>query len=263
MEKDIFKIDKTTCEEILQDVFQKFYKDSILRIVSGICHELKSPLQAISSSTTVLQELGDTLSCNYAFIQCNNLKNINEFLVIIIEAQKRMSDIINLLSCSLKEYISDNYENIIIDDFFSELRDQIQYFTDIKLTKAKLEIIKLNDVPEKIKVIPSYLKQILLNLITNSISSIINYNEKNGKIRIIINYVNDCLEIFVEDNGCGIPEENQEKIFEPFFTSKLSGSNVGLGLFVSQNLAGYMNGKIELFNSVPGKTTMRLTLTKI
>ena len=65
--------------------------------------------------------------------------------------------------------------------------------------------------------------------------------------------------VTVEDNGPGIPEENQPKIFEPFFTTKASGEGSGLGLYLSKKIIQRHKGEIS-FQSSPGKTLFSIKL---
>jgi C4-dicarboxylate-specific signal transduction histidine kinase len=65
--------------------------------------------------------------------------------------------------------------------------------------------------------------------------------------------------IHVEDSGCGIPPQNMNKLFKPFFTTKASGT--GLGLVLSRNLALKMGGNLEyMMNNETKGAHFRLTL---
>ncbi|HEY9831122.1 MAG TPA: HAMP domain-containing sensor histidine kinase, partial [Stenomitos sp.] len=63
----------------------------------------------------------------------------------------------------------------------------------------------------------------------------------------------------VTDSGCGIPAEIQDKIFQPFFTTKSAGEGSGLGLDIVQKIIEKHQGTIT-FTSVPGNTTFTVTL---
>ncbi|MBW1933306.1 MAG: HAMP domain-containing histidine kinase [Deltaproteobacteria bacterium] len=71
------------------------------------------------------------------------------------------------------------------------------------------------------------------------------------------------VEISFEDNGAGIPEENQKKIFQLFFTTKAPGKGTGLGLSISQNIVKKLGGIITLDSKVGVGTnfTVRLPLS--
>lgn len=109
------------------------------------------------------------------------------------------------------------------------------------------------DIPP-ISADPKHIQQILINLISNSIDAV----EGNGKI-ILKTFLEESAEIkekfvciSVEDNGVGIPEEDLDKIFNPFFTKKPNGT--GLGMAITQKLLYKYNGTI-IVSSKPGQGT--------
>ena len=63
------------------------------------------------------------------------------------------------------------------------------------------------------------------------------------------------VELFVRDNGCGIPEDKLNNIFEPFFTTKKAGHGTGLGLSIVRNIVDEHRGEIALDNNVNGGVT--------
>ena len=93
--------------------------------------------------------------------------------------------------------------------------------------------------------------QVLLNIITNSKDALVLNNIKNPEIIINVKKQNDKAIITIEDNANGIKEENLEKIFNPYFTTKEKGTGIGLymsKIIIEQN----MNGKIEVKNGQYG-----------
>lgn len=100
------------------------------------------------------------------------------------------------------------------------------------------------------------LSRVITNLINNSIDAMNN----NGIIDISVFNENDNIVISVKDNGCGIPEEIQDKIFEPKFSTKTSGK--GLGLSIVKNICDKLNIQIS-FQSVKNKGTVFYLKIKI
>jgi two-component system, NtrC family, nitrogen regulation sensor histidine kinase NtrY len=96
------------------------------------------------------------------------------------------------------------------------------------------------------------ISQVLINLVKNALEA----NEKNtdGKIRIVAGADNtNHPEICVIDNGPGIPEENIDEIFVPFFTTRKNGS--GIGLSISRQIMKVHGGNLKV-KSVPDKETV-------
>jgi signal transduction histidine kinase len=94
------------------------------------------------------------------------------------------------------------------------------------------------------------LRQVVLNLMTNALHAV----ERGGHIRVTAEADERHLMIHVSDNGCGIPPENLDKIFNPFFTTKPPGQGTGLGLSLCHNLVQGMGGTIQV-ESAPGRGT--------
>src|SRR5690606_38230535 len=97
--------------------------------------------------------------------------------------------------------------------------------------------------------------QVWTNLLDNAIDAV----DDNGLIEIEAIAENDHLQIDVKDSGQGIPEDIQNKIFDPFYTTKDVGKGTGLGLDVAQKLIKQHDGKITVA-SQPGNTVFTICL---
>jgi signal transduction histidine kinase len=83
---------------------------------------------------------------------------------------------------------------------------------------------------------PNLVQQVLLNLVLNAVQA----TDGHGEVRIVV----DTGRVTVSDDGPGVPEENQEKIFQPFFTTRTRGT--GLGLAICRKAAAAMGGSLSL-----------------
>jgi signal transduction histidine kinase len=88
------------------------------------------------------------------------------------------------------------------------------------------------------------LAQVILNLILNAADAL--QSRADGRIAILARAVADGVQIAVEDNGPGVPDDVAEHIFEPFFTTKEVGKGTGLGLSVCQGLVSAAGGTLGL-----------------
>ncbi len=130
-------------------------------------------------------------------------------------------------------------------------RVQILYSSLEKSDKVSLSV-SLKDQEQEIFADQNLVSQVLLNLVKNALEA----NEENpdGQIRIVTGIdANDRPEICVIDNGPGIPEENIDEIFVPFFTTRQTGS--GIGLSISKQIMRVHGGNLKV-KSVPGKETL-------
>ncbi|MCK5077574.1 MAG: HAMP domain-containing histidine kinase, partial [Calditrichia bacterium] len=112
----------------------------------------------------------------------------------------------------------------------------------VEYMKKNIEI-NLDVNENEIKIDPNHFKQILTNILVNSISVM----DNNGKITISTYKRNNKFCLKVSDNGPGISAENKEKIFQPFFTTKEDGT--GLGLSICKKLCEQNGFEIMLENN--------------
>ena len=99
------------------------------------------------------------------------------------------------------------------------------------------------------------LRQVFLNLFKNSMDAM----DHGGVLSIQTSLVGDQVEITVTDEGCGIPEQDKEKIFSPFFTTKKHGT--GLGLCISKRIIEeHADGSLSMKSKVGKGTSFKVSL---
>ena len=108
------------------------------------------------------------------------------------------------------------------------------------------------------------IKQVVLNLITNALDSI----EPGGTVTIELTQANQQLELSVQDTGCGMSQEVQQQLFEPFFTRRRDGQGTGLGLSITYRIVTDHGGEVTGTSDGPGKgsrfqVTLPLTPTNM
>jgi signal transduction histidine kinase len=119
-----------------------------------------------------------------------------------------------------------------------------------KASNVEINVIK----PEKLSEIIGDKKRIAV-VIDNLISNAVKYIEKKGFVEIKVEEEDDKINIYVKDNGVGIPDSQQDKVFQKFFRSnnavKYQTDGTGLGLYISKNIIEQMGGKMW-FKSIEG-----------
>jgi signal transduction histidine kinase len=104
------------------------------------------------------------------------------------------------------------------------------------------------------------LNQVWTNLIDNACDALAGQTKPEPTIVIRTGRTGDMIRVEVEDNGLGIPEEIQDRIFDAFFTTKPPGQGTGLGLQISWRIVVLEHGGELSFTSMRGETTFRVTL---
>lgn len=142
----------------------------------------------------------------------------------------------------------------------NSLLDEVVAYFDSSLKEKNIKLIKEFD-PNLIfvNVDRHRIERMVSNLIQNSIDAV---EENKGIIKIKTKDLENSFQIIVEDNGCGIPEKNLDKIFDIFFTTKGS-RGTGFGLAIVQKIVKEHNGKIEVKSKVGEGTTFTITFPKL
>ena len=171
------------------------------------------------------------------------LEEINQGSVRISEIVKSLKSYVYLDQAPIQSVdIHEGLNNTLV-----MLRHKLKEGIDVKREYAE-------SLPN-IQAYGSELNQVWTNIIDNAIDAM------NGQGEIIIKTHQDGEWVIVEleDNGPGIPEDIQEEIFSPFFTTKAVGKGTGLGLNISYKIIEKHSGEIKVF-SKPGKTRFQVSL---
>jgi two-component system sensor histidine kinase PilS (NtrC family) len=218
---------------------------SLGRLTASIAHEIRNPLGAISHAAQLLDE-SDTLSPD------------DKRLASIIQDQSiRLNKIIeSVLRLSRKD--SATIEQLTLKPWLEKFIVEFREFNDIHANKFNV-VFK----PENIAVFTdvSHLYQVLWNLCTNAIKYAEN---KDNNLAITLSaYTNNSTKISyldVIDTGPGIKLVEQEKLFEPFYTTSNTGT--GLGLYISRELCLSYGGDLTYSTTSKGGSCFRIRFAK-
>jgi PAS domain S-box-containing protein len=210
-------------------------------IAAGIAHDLNNPLAIISSRSELMLSLLDSGN-----------PDLREDLQVLRRNAERASRIAaGLLTLAAQRSTARQLVNL------NELVEATILLIGGELRERNIEVVTSLDrnLPEVLGD-PSALQRVLINLVMNACDAI----AEGGKVRIASGPAPDqadMLQLSVADTGVGIPADVLPKLFEVFFTTKPSGT--GLGLWLAKRTLREHGGKIEV-ESAPGKGT-KFTLT--
>jgi signal transduction histidine kinase len=140
-----------------------------------------------------------------------------------------------------------------------DVREGLDNTLIILHNKLKRGITVVREYAEDLPVIQAYaseLNQVWTNIIDNAIDAM----DGQGTLIVRARQEGRWVVVEIEDDGRGIPEENQSKIFDPFFTTKAPGEGTGLGLNISRNLVVQKHQGQMTVKSEPGRTCFAVRL---
>lgn len=182
-----------------------------------------------------------------------SLSQLGMSQIQVRDIQISIDRIIHLVK-ALKSYTHVDDETLSLTSLEEDLNNTLIILHN-KIKRAITVEKDFDDLPQ-VRCYPDKLNQVWTNLIHNSIQAM----RGDGKITLRLKKVDEeWLRVDVEDNGPGIPEEIQEKIFEPYFTTKSKGEGTGLGLSICRQIVDAHQGRIEIV-SKPGKTIFSIYL---
>ena len=247
-------VEKNVYQIVLHDITERKFneqKEKLLekqaltgKVARIIAHEIKNPLTNIHLSLLELRTI----------LQGAKLLDVNEkpedFIDIIERNGKRINTLIeDLLQATRFDTINmrELFLDEVIEDTFSLVKDRIK-LKDIQFEAKVHPKLLIKADKEKLAIA-------LLNLLVNAVEAV---DEKTGKLSVEITAVNKQIDITISDNGKGIPSQDLNKLFEPFFTSKKGGT--GLGLTATYNIITKHDGTIKVHSEVGKGTTFYITL---
>jgi signal transduction histidine kinase len=199
------------------------------QLAAGVAHEIGNPLASISSIVQILQRKSQD---QFVSDQLVNVKdNINRISKIVRE----LADLSRPPS----------HDSLItqINEVIKTAVGIVKYDKRVKKVEFKTN---LDPNLPMIEVVPDQLIQVFINIMINSLDAI----SGEGIIRVNSSYDDEKIYVSITDDGIGIPDNAIDKIFEPFYTTKLVGKGTGLGLSVSYGIIQKFGGEIKVKSKI-------------
>lgn len=253
---------------------------SLGQLTAGIAHEINNPINFISSgmnsmkmSIESIKEILDSYSTleegadpKKLLEEIKELKEDHEYEELMDELDDLIKDInygvtrtieivkgLRVFSRLDEEESKPANINENIDATLTLLKNK---------TKNRIKITKFYDENmQQIECFPGQLNQVFMNILNNSIQAIPS-DRKDGEITIYTEEEDQSVVIRLKDNGVGIPEDVQKRIWEPFFTTKPVGEGTGLGMSITFGIIEKHSGDIDLQSEVGKGTEFAIRLPK-
>ena len=255
---------------------------SLGQLVAGVMHEINTPLlYVLNNASVTLESIADVdrfVQAVLPLLEARDNEQMKTALSLLLDRRAEFD--VESIRESAEEVATLNRESIEglqqISDLVQSLKDfsRLDRATEdrfdvcegiektLTITRNALkygvEVEKNFEDVGEIYCSPARINQIFVNLVTNAVQAM----EGKGKLRISIRSVDDCVEIAFEDTGCGIPEEDLNRIMDPFFTTKPVGEGTGLGLSIVHQIVQQHNGRLTVASEVGRGTCITVMLPR-
>ena len=209
-------------------------------IAAGVAHEIRNPMTVISGFVQMMGTEKNTTCHAYTEIIQSEIERINLIIGEFLVLSKPHAE-------QLKVVAMNDIINNIVQLFHLEFQKHSIRFTLQIVSDDNLVLANENQ-----------LKQVFINIIKNAIEAI-EARKTEGDIRIVIaKDVEDLIMVTITDNGIGMSEAMIKRIFEPFYTTKSSGT--GLGMLITNKIIQEHGGMIAIDSKIHCGTTIKIKL---
>lgn len=201
--------------------------------ISQVSHELRTPLTAIKGWTITL----------------NNEETDKETLKLGFEIIEKETDRLSLMVEELLDFSRLINEKVSLEIKKVNVRDFINHIESFMAPRASKEDINLKFITEAsgfMYVDSNRLKQVFINLLDNAFK----FTEAKGNVTFTTLVLDENIKFIIEDDGCGISEEDLPKVKQKFFKGKNSNSKNGIGLSICDEIIKLHNGEFNIYSKL-------------
>lgn len=230
----------------LQFAVEKERHEAFEKMISGVSHDIKTPLMVISTGLYVLEKSAD------------------------LDQRKRSLDSIRQQTLRLRDYVEDllavakldahrqlRLTNVDVEQLMGEIRSDLDPIAVRKRLTLRTDTCA---EPPPLHADGNLLRRAIVNVVQNAIA----YTPEGGEVMVVTRLVGGCIEIEVKDTGIGISDADLPNIFQPFYRGSegetLRREGTGLGLAVVQDVVKRHGGAIQVASKVGEGSTFRIQL---
>ncbi len=222
---------------------------SIGRLAAGVAHEINNPLAIINEKAGLIKDLFNLKS---AYAEDPRLMRVVDSIIGSVDRCAAITR--RLLSFARHVGGDSSLQELHIREVVEEVLGFLQKEAEYR------SITVLKDIPEDV---PSMmcdrgrLQQVLLNIVNNAFAAM----SDGGHLSVSARLAGETnVDVTIADDGCGIPESDLKRIFEPFFSTKTQMGGTGLGLSITYGLVKEMGGEIKVQSQEGKGTSFTVTL---
>jgi len=229
--------DQKLINELQRNLQRSMKFGVIANLASSISHEIKNPLSSMAIHAEIL-------NVRFEDMEMENKDIVNKSLEVIQTEVKRLNRIISQFFNLARIKKTD----LVLIDINKVIEDVLTLVSQQAIERNIKVETDLCDSMERIYGDADQLKQVILNIVLNSFHAI----HHDGTTRISSQQNSSSIIVEIEDNGSGMTQETQERLFELYYTTKHDGG--GIGMAICKNIVEAHEGKIN-FESIVGKGT--------
>jgi len=239
--------DVTERKKLQEELFHSEKLASIGQLAAGVAHQINNPLGAISGRAQMLLRLPWPLDDGFLKEQLGKMQ----------ADCARITDTVNdLLGFARKTETVKQYTDV--NTIVEETLEMVKH--EIIAHKVRIERHLSDNLPPVVAS-ANHLRQLMANLMTNAFDAM----GSGGTLAVATVFRpaaderrEPAVEVSFADSGCGIPDEELTRIFEPFYTTKPAGEGTGLGLAVAKRIVDFHGGSIDVASKVGAGTTFTI-----
>lgn len=224
---------------------------SIGVMAAGITHEINQPLNAIKVTADSIQYWHKRNPGNLPDMFIEQLDIISKSVKRIVEIIQHMRTFWVVPHAPATEVVNINRA---VKNALSLIGQQLH-------AHGIVEQVRSNADPLNVEGNMVHFEQIIANLVVNALHALEEKNKRDKKIEIVTSRDDKkkCAVLIITDNGPGLPTEDPEKLFDPFFSTNNSGEGMGLGLAIVKRYIDRYNGTISARNNEDAGATFTIT----
>lgn len=224
-----------------RQIYQAEKLASIGRLSSGVAHEINNPLNGIKSCLYSINKWPEDTEKRIRYIE------------LMSEGVMHIEAVVQKLLGFARQQ-SRNIHSFEINHSIGKVLALIEY----RIQQRNIEIkTEFSDLLPPVVADEQNIQEVIMNLLLNAMDAV----SDNGIISIRTGFDdNNLLFIEIEDNGTGIPAEDLERIFDPFYTTKDEGKGTGLGLSVSLGIIESYKGRISVLSQTGAGAKFRIQI---